>query len=100
MSSIIKVFLLLAVMICISKAQLNEAGQQCLCQRVRRGITSKNDIKDIQIYKATVFCNRVEIVVTQNSGLRYCLDPNVRTVKKLVANMMARQNITGGSGSQ
>ncbi|XP_034546331.1 C-X-C motif chemokine 9-like [Notolabrus celidotus] len=99
MSGIIKVFLLLAVMICISKAQLNESGQQCLCQRFRRGISSKSDIKDIQFYKETIFCNKVEIVVTMKSGLRYCLNPNMRAVKKLMARIMPKENITTSSPS-
>ncbi|XP_059201944.1 C-X-C motif chemokine 6-like isoform X2 [Centropristis striata] len=86
MSSIMKVFLLLAVVVCLSSAQVVE--QQCLCQRVRNRIISKSDIKDIQIYQATTFCNKVEIVVTNNSGLRYCLNPNLNAVKKLMASIM------------
>lgn len=120
MSSIMKVFLLLAVMFCISQAQRkcsyvllwgtltetawgpscwgwkkdlfscvlvavsrnlstqkdlneinffplflppdNETGQQCLCRRVRNAVGSKDEIKDIQIYPATIFCDKVEIV--------------------------------------
>nr|BAM99883.1 interleukin-8 like protein [Oplegnathus fasciatus] len=91
MSGILKVFLLLAVMVCISKAQLHESGQQCLCRSVRKGIDSKTKVKDIQIYPATAFCDKVEIVVTNNSGLRYCLDPKMQTVKKLVANVMKQK---------
>lgn len=41
---------------------VNEAGQNCLCRRYRNGIHSKRDIKDIQFYPATIFCDRVEIV--------------------------------------
>uniref|UniRef100_A0A3Q3JLW0 Chemokine interleukin-8-like domain-containing protein n=1 Tax=Monopterus albus TaxID=43700 RepID=A0A3Q3JLW0_MONAL len=62
MASFIKVFLLLAVMVCISKAQLNESENQCLCQRVRANLIGKSPVKDIQIYPATIFCDRVEIV--------------------------------------
>nr|XP_046262451.1 alveolar macrophage chemotactic factor 2-like [Scatophagus argus] len=91
MSSIMKVFLLLAVIVCISKAQLHESGQQCLCQRVRRGISLKSEVKDIQIYPATIFCDKVEIVVTINNGLRYCLNPKLNAVKKLLANIMSKQ---------
>ncbi|KAM9356961.1 C-X-C motif chemokine 6-like [Symphorus nematophorus] len=94
MSGIMKVFLLLAVVVCISKAQLYEPGQQCLCQRVRRLMNPKSEIKDIQIYPATVFCDKVEIVVTLNSGLRYCLDPNLKAVKRLLANIMNKQKKT------
>ncbi|XP_047440443.1 C-X-C motif chemokine 6-like [Mugil cephalus] len=95
MSSMIKVFLLLAVMVCISKAQLSE--QQCLCHRVRNGIGRKSEIKDVQIYLATNFCNKVEIVVTMNSGLRYCLNPKLMAVKKLLTNIMKNTSTTAGS---
>ncbi|XP_047441270.1 C-X-C motif chemokine 10-like [Mugil cephalus] len=94
MSSMIKVFLLLAVMVCISKAQFNEMGQQCLCHRVRNGIGRKSEIKDVQIYPATNFCNKVEIVVTLNSSLRYCLNPKLMAVKKLLTNIMGNQKNT------
>ncbi|XP_015256161.1 PREDICTED: C-X-C motif chemokine 10-like [Cyprinodon variegatus] len=88
MSSIIKLFLFLAVAVCISAAQLNEPGQSCLCQRVRNGISSKSDIKDIQIYPATIFCNKVEIVVTSGKGYRYCLNPELKAVKRMLTKVM------------
>ncbi|KAM6999801.1 C-X-C motif chemokine 11-1-like [Tautogolabrus adspersus] len=88
MSSILKVFLLLAVMVCISKAQHNESGQQCLCGGVRKGINNLSAVKDIQIYPATVFCDKVEIVVSTDRGLRYCLNPKVKAVQRLVAKIM------------
>lgn len=87
-----KVFLLLAVMVYISKAQFGESGQQCLCQRVRNQIASKSELKEIQIYPATVFCDKIEIFVTLNSGLRYCLNPKLNAVKRLLANVMKHKN--------
>ncbi|XP_054482765.1 interleukin-8-like [Anoplopoma fimbria] len=76
MSGIMKVFLLLAVMVYISEAQLDgTSGKNCLCRNVRNAIGSRNNIKDIQINPATLYCDQVEIVVTLNSGLRYCLNP-------------------------
>ncbi|XP_078025417.1 C-X-C motif chemokine 10-like [Epinephelus lanceolatus] len=93
MSSIMKVFLLLAVVVCISEAQQRETGQ-CLCQRVRNKIISMTDIKDVQIYQATIFCNKVEIVVTNNSGLRYCLNPNLKAVQRLMASIMKPKTST------
>ncbi|KAF1384609.1 hypothetical protein PFLUV_G00121980 [Perca fluviatilis] len=94
MSSFMKVFLLLAVMVCMSKAQGPGQSDQCLCQRVRNGIGSKTDIKDIQIYPATIFCGKVEIVVTVNSGLRYCLNPKLRAVQKVMASIMKQKTST------
>ncbi|KAI3351794.1 hypothetical protein L3Q82_020626 [Scortum barcoo] len=88
MSGIFKVFLLLAVMVCISKAQHTDAGQQCLCRTVRRTIASRSAVKEIQVYPATNFCNKVEIVVTNNSGLRYCLNPELDNVKRLIASIL------------
>uniref|UniRef100_A0A8C2ZXJ2 Chemokine interleukin-8-like domain-containing protein n=1 Tax=Cyclopterus lumpus TaxID=8103 RepID=A0A8C2ZXJ2_CYCLU len=95
MSGIMKVFLLLAVMVCMSKAQIGHtSGKQCLCQRVRNGIRSKNTIKDVQVYPATIFCDKVEIVVTINSGLRYCLNPKLKAVQKLMASIIKRGSST------
>ncbi|XP_030251220.1 C-X-C motif chemokine 11-6-like [Sparus aurata] len=94
-TSIMKVFLLLAVVVCISQAQQDKSGKQCLCSRVRPLNTS--NIKDVQIYPATVFCNRVEIVVTTNSGLRFCLNPKRRPVQQLIANIMNRQKASTAS---
>ncbi|KAK9517996.1 hypothetical protein VZT92_023325 [Zoarces viviparus] len=92
MSGIMKVFVLLAVMVCISEAQMDHtSGKQCLCQKMRDRITSKNEIKDIQIYSATIFCDKVEIVVTNNSGLRYCLNPKLKAVQKLMASIMKQK---------
>ncbi|XP_049442006.1 C-X-C motif chemokine 11-like isoform X3 [Epinephelus fuscoguttatus] len=94
MSSIMKVFLLLAVVVCISEAQQHERGQQCLCQRVRNKINLMSDIKDVQIYQATIFCDKVEIVVTNNSGLRYCLNPNLKAVQKVMASILKPKTST------
>ncbi|XP_030595950.1 C-X-C motif chemokine 6-like [Archocentrus centrarchus] len=99
MSTFIKVFLLLAVMVCISKAQLKQSGQQCLCQRVRNRVGQKSEIKDIQIYPATIFCNKVEIVVTLNNSYRYCLNPKLKAVQKLLSNVMEKQNATSAPES-
>ncbi|XP_049442008.1 C-X-C motif chemokine 11-like isoform X5 [Epinephelus fuscoguttatus] len=91
MSSIMKMFLLLAVMVCISEAQLHA---QCLCPRVRSRISSMTDIREVQIYEATIFCDRMEIVVTNNSGLRYCLNPNLKAVQKLLTAMKPKTSTT------
>ncbi|XP_031714032.1 platelet basic protein-like [Anarrhichthys ocellatus] len=89
MSGIMKVFVLLAVMVCISEAQMGHtSGKLCLCQKTRDRITSKNDIQDIQVYSATIFCDKVEIVVSLNSGRRYCLNPKKEAVQKLMAFIM------------
>ncbi|XP_022607374.1 C-X-C motif chemokine 11-6-like [Seriola dumerili] len=89
MSGIIKVFLLLAVVVCISKAQRVDSGQQCLCHNVRDSL-AKSEIKDIQIYPVTIFCNKVEIVVTTNTG-RFCLNPNNKRVKNFLINILKKK---------
>ncbi|XP_022045177.1 C-X-C motif chemokine 6-like [Acanthochromis polyacanthus] len=98
MSGIMKVFLLIAVMFCISEAQ-SDKSQQCLCQRLKNRIVSKAEIKEIQIYQATVFCTKVEIVVTQKNGFRYCLNPELAPVKKLMTVMMNKQKSSTASPS-
>ncbi|XP_074505557.1 C-X-C motif chemokine 10-like [Sebastes fasciatus] len=95
MSNIMKVFLLLAVIVCISEAQRDDmSGEQCLCRRFKNKINARNSVKDIQIYPATIFCDKVEIVVTANSGLRYCLNPKLKTVQKLMASIMKPKTST------
>ncbi|XP_030251221.1 C-X-C motif chemokine 6-like [Sparus aurata] len=94
-TSNMKVFLLLAVVVCISQAQQDKSGKQCLCSGVRP--LNISDVKDVQIFQANIFCNRVEIVVTSNSGYRYCLDPKRKVVQKLVANIMNRQKASTAS---
>ncbi|XP_031175379.1 C-X-C motif chemokine 10-like [Sander lucioperca] len=94
MSSFVKILLLLAVMVCMSKAHGLNQSEHCLCQHVRNRIGSKTDIKDIQIYPATIFCGKVEIVVTINSGLRYCLNPKLKAVQKLMASIMKPKTST------
>ncbi|XP_030001570.1 interleukin-8-like [Sphaeramia orbicularis] len=90
MSSIMKVFLLFAaVMFCISEAKFDDKGQNCLCRSTRDKLSAGNKVKDIQIYPKTVFCDNVEIVVTDQNGLRFCLNPNVKVVKKLIARIMS-----------
>ncbi|KAK9517994.1 hypothetical protein VZT92_023323 [Zoarces viviparus] len=92
MSGIMKVFVLLAVMVCISEAQMDHtSGKLCLCQRLRNGIRPGTKITDIQIYPATIFCDKVEIVVTLSNGRRYCLNPKLKAVQKLMASIMKRE---------
>ncbi|XP_033465539.1 C-X-C motif chemokine 10-like [Epinephelus lanceolatus] len=88
MSHIMKVFLLLAVIICISTAQMDRQSGRCLCERVRNRIRSMSDIKEVKIYQATIFCNRVEIVVTNKNGFPYCLNPKLNAVQKLLASIV------------
>ncbi|XP_032384701.1 C-X-C motif chemokine 10 [Etheostoma spectabile] len=99
MSSFMKVFLLMAVMVCITKAQRHQS-QHCLCQSVRNGIGSKTAIKDIQIYPADNFCDKVEIVVTIKSGRRYCLNPKLKAVQKLMASIMKPKTSTTSGPSE
>uniref|UniRef100_A0A1A8DU40 Chemokine interleukin-8-like domain-containing protein n=1 Tax=Nothobranchius kadleci TaxID=1051664 RepID=A0A1A8DU40_NOTKA len=98
MSAIIKVLLLLAILACISKAQINEPGQNCLCQRVRNGTISRTKIKDIQIYHATVFCSKVEIVVTNKNGYRYCLNPDGENVKNILSAILKKPSTSKPTG--
>ncbi|XP_062249052.1 alveolar macrophage chemotactic factor 2-like [Platichthys flesus] len=90
MSGIMKVLLLLAAAVCISTAMINESGENCLCQRTQNG-TNGSDLKDIQIYPRTIFCNKVEIVVTTGAGHRYCLNPRATTVKAIVLQILRKQ---------
>ncbi|KAL7375321.1 hypothetical protein ABVT39_015527 [Epinephelus coioides] len=88
MSHIMKVFLLLAVIICISTAQMDRQSGRCLCERVRNKIRSMSNIKEVKIYQATIFCDRVEIVVTDKNGFRYCLNPELGAVRKFLASIV------------
>ncbi|XP_044194797.1 C-X-C motif chemokine 10-like [Thunnus albacares] len=88
MSSIVKVILLLAVM--VSVAQMDEGGR-CLCHSFVNLFHRESEIKDIQILPATPFCDRVEILVIKNNGLRFCLNPKLKAVKRLMDNILRKQ---------
>ncbi|XP_068182349.1 C-X-C motif chemokine 10-like [Antennarius striatus] len=93
MSSIMKVLLALAAVVCIAKAHFRESGSQCLCQSLSMSPRMKSEIKDIQIYPATIFCNNVEILVTTNSGSRYCLNPKLKAMKRFLSTIIAKQKL-------
>ncbi|XP_067434610.1 C-X-C motif chemokine 10-like [Thunnus thynnus] len=88
MSSIIKVILLLAVM--VSVAQMDEIGERCLCHHFRNHFPRESELIDIQIHPVTMFCDRVEILVIKNNGLRFCLNPKLKAVKRLMNNILNR----------
>ncbi|XP_044219871.1 C-X-C motif chemokine 9-like [Thunnus albacares] len=94
MSCIIKVTLLLAVVVCISATQMDNDGEHCLCQRASKGFPKPSEIKDVQIYPVTIFCDKVEIVVTMNNGLRFCLNPKLKAVKRLMNNIIKQKSST------
>ncbi|XP_053284798.1 alveolar macrophage chemotactic factor 2 isoform X1 [Pleuronectes platessa] len=99
MSGIMKVLLLLAAAVCISTAMINESGENCLCQHTRNG-TDGMDLKDLQIYPATIFCNKVEIVVTTGAGHRYCLNHRAKAVKAIVLQILrSRRSIKPSQSS-
>ncbi|XP_019935349.1 C-X-C motif chemokine 10-like [Paralichthys olivaceus] len=93
MSGLIKVLLLLAAAVCISTAMPNEAGQNCLCQKTSN-TTDGSKLKDIQIYPATNFCDRVEIVVTTRAGRRYCLNPQSKVVKDRLIRIIKKPSLS------
>ncbi|CAN9514929.1 unnamed protein product [Ophioblennius macclurei] len=76
MSGIMKVFLLLAVLVCISKAQMDRTGNLCKCSRTLDAIPKGPKIRGIQIHPETTFCDKIEIVVTRVNGTRFCLAPS------------------------
>ncbi|XP_056899003.1 platelet basic protein-like [Takifugu flavidus] len=89
MSGIIRLILLLTLAVCISEAQLHNT-ESCLCQNVSPTLVGgRNNIKDIQIYRETTFCTRVEIQVTMKNGRRYCLDPS-KKVSKILSRIMRK----------
>ncbi|XP_049442014.1 growth-regulated protein homolog gamma-like [Epinephelus fuscoguttatus] len=85
MSRIMKMFLLLAVMVCISEAQ--QPAQSCMCQRVRNAIGLTSEIQDIKINEPNPSCDRVEIVITKHTGRHYCLNPSLKDMQKLMARL-------------
>ncbi|XP_078145389.1 interleukin-8-like [Centroberyx gerrardi] len=95
MCSIIKVLLLLAVMVCISTAQRPEMGQRCLCRRVRNNrFGAVSDIQDVQIYPKSIFCDKVEIVVTFKNNLQYCLDPRMKKLHSLLSGFLKKTSLS------
>ncbi|XP_054647457.1 alveolar macrophage chemotactic factor 2 [Dunckerocampus dactyliophorus] len=88
MCSPIKAILVLAVVICMSAAQLNKS-RSCLCHDAANTFDPKVGIKDVTIYPATTFCNKVEIIVTTKNGSDFCLKP--KAVKRMLANLTRRK---------
>ncbi|TWW54981.1 hypothetical protein D4764_09G0000300 [Takifugu flavidus] len=95
MSGIIRLILLLTLAVCISEAQLHNI-ESCLCQNVSPTLVGgRNNIKEIQIYRETTFCTRVEIHRQSKAKshhekcLRYCLDPS-KKVSKILSKIMTK----------
>ncbi|XP_061901917.1 C-X-C motif chemokine 11-1-like [Entelurus aequoreus] len=81
-----KVMLLLAVVICMSAAQ-REKSQSCLCQSAKNTHVRKSDIKNVTIYPATPFCNKVEIIVSTKRGSNVCLNLRPDAEQRLLENL-------------
>ncbi|XP_029966543.1 C-X-C motif chemokine 10-like [Salarias fasciatus] len=90
MSGIMKLSLLLAALVCISKAQGDR--ELCQCSTVRGSIDRKHGVKDIQIHPASNFCSKVEIIVTRSNGSKYCLNPSWEPLKKML-NKIQKQKV-------
>ncbi|XP_075889076.1 growth-regulated alpha protein-like [Nelusetta ayraudi] len=90
MSGILKALLLVAVLVCVSRAQLF-ASEKCLCRRTRGFRAMETQIKDLHIYPQTVFCRNVEIVVTLKNDNRFCLNPQLPVVRRLMERMLKRK---------
>ncbi|XP_076021041.1 C-X-C motif chemokine 2-like [Genypterus blacodes] len=85
MSCIIKALLLLVVLVCLSAAQRHELGKRCICSSYRQRVFGRmSDLVDIQIYPASIFCDKLEIVITSKDRVQYCLDPSNIRVKRLL----------------
>ncbi|XP_061786674.1 C-X-C motif chemokine 11-1-like [Nerophis lumbriciformis] len=81
-----KAMLLLAVVICMSAAQ-REKPQSCLCQGAKNTNVPKSDIKNVTIYPATAFCNKLEIIVSTKSGSNVCLNLKPDAERRLLKNL-------------
>nr|XP_057919709.1 C-X-C motif chemokine 11-6-like [Doryrhamphus excisus] len=91
MCATIRTISALAVIICLSAAQLNKS-QSCLCQDAVNTFHPKAGIKDVTIYPATTFCNKVEIIVTTKNGSDFCLKP--KAVQRMLANLIRRKALS------
>uniref|UniRef100_A0A8C6UPY2 Chemokine interleukin-8-like domain-containing protein n=1 Tax=Neogobius melanostomus TaxID=47308 RepID=A0A8C6UPY2_9GOBI len=81
-------FLIQGVLSCIVYVLGNQSGEQCLCASFRSKVDAKKNISDIQIYPQTDFCSQVEIVITNRSGGRYCLNPKLPVARKFLARVI------------
>ncbi|XP_028315901.1 C-X-C motif chemokine 10-like [Gouania willdenowi] len=92
MSRIINLCLLLAVVVCFCNAQLHSSKQQCLCRSVTNSLSKESPVKSLQLFQATNFCNKVEIVVTMENDERYCLNPKSNVFKKKLSFLLNKRS--------
>ncbi|KAG7465165.1 hypothetical protein MATL_G00173390 [Megalops atlanticus] len=89
-----KVLLLLAAVTCVALAQTGRStGSRCVCRRVRDRFGPARAILDIQIYPPSASCDKMEVVVSLQNGVQYCLDPRMKKVQDLVSNLMNMRGV-------
>lgn len=49
-------------LVVISPFVARGSGSNCLCDETKNRLVPKSGVKDIQIYPATIFCDKVEIM--------------------------------------
>ncbi|XP_061758086.1 C-X-C motif chemokine 11-6-like [Nerophis ophidion] len=81
-----KAMLLLAAVICMTAAQ-REKPKSCLCQDAKNTHVRKSDIKNLTIYPASAFCNKVEIMVSTKYGSNVCLNLEPDAKRRLLENL-------------
>ncbi|KAM8888898.1 uncharacterized protein ACB058_006117 [Synchiropus picturatus] len=99
MSLCIKVILLLVAMVYISAAIRPPTKNSCFCQHLRPSISPGSRVKEIQAYGPSLFCKNLEIVVTEESGFRYCLNPEGQSFQRIFQQMQKKRSNTSPTQS-
>ncbi|XP_069832854.1 growth-regulated alpha protein-like [Dendropsophus ebraccatus] len=85
----------LSAMLLISSGVVRAADLRCQCIKtvnVLRPI-EKTQVLNVEIINKGPYCSRVEVIVTFKNGQKNCLNPEVKWVKHMINNILAKKGI-------
>ncbi|KAM5340947.1 C-X-C motif chemokine 9 [Glossophaga mutica] len=59
-------------------------NRRCSCINMKQGMIHLKSLKDLQQFPPGPSCDNTEIIATMKNGNQTCLNPNSRSVKKLI----------------
>ncbi|XP_048883880.1 C-X-C motif chemokine 10-like [Brienomyrus brachyistius] len=89
---IFRVLLLLSVLACIAFSHNIVGGRStCLCQSTRDnlGVNPRN-IKNLEIFPPSNFCEKLEIIINLKNGNQYCLNPEAQKIRRMIKKLQSK----------
>ncbi|MBN3315427.1 CXL10 protein, partial [Atractosteus spatula] len=89
-----KVLLIVALAVTVALSQhIASDSSRCLCQRIRQRIVGNpRQIKNVEIFPPSNFCENMEIIVNMNGGAHYCLDPNMKKIREILQKLTPKRS--------